>query len=157
MQQNIMTLRYYRRDRLLIGASMTTVNINESPNIILRIIWFVAVGWWLSGIWTVVAWVLCVTIIGLPIGLMMLNSLPQVTTLRARNVQTVVDAQGAVSVVTTPQYNFLIRAVYFLLVGWWLSALWLIAAWAMGSTIIGLAISFWMVDRVPAILVLTQN
>jgi hypothetical protein len=44
-----------------------------------------------------------------------------------------------------------------LLVGWWLSALWLIAAWAMGSTIIGLAISFWMVDRVPAILVLTQN
>ncbi len=136
---------------------MTTVNINESPNIILRIIWFVAIGWWLSGIWTVVAWVLCVTVIGLPLGLMMLNSLPQVTTLRARNVQTVVNAQGAVSVVTTPQYNFLIRAVYFLLVGWWLSALWLIAAWAMGSTIIGLAISFWMVDRVPAILVLTQN
>jgi uncharacterized membrane protein YccF (DUF307 family) len=43
------------------------------------------------------------------------------------------------------------------LVGWWLSAVWLLAAWAMGSTIIGLAISFWMVDRVPAILVLTQN
>ncbi|MCX6014009.1 MAG: YccF domain-containing protein [Chloroflexales bacterium] len=136
---------------------MTTVNINESPNIILRIIWFVAVGWWLSGVWTVIAWVSCVTIIGLPIGLMMLNSLPQVTTLRARTVRTVVDSDGGVQVSTTPQYPFLIRALYFLVIGWWLSAVWLITAWAMGSTIIGLVISFWMVDRVPSVLVLTQN
>ncbi len=136
---------------------MTTVNLKQSPNIIIRIVWFVAIGWWLSGAWTVIAWVLCVSIIGLPIGIIMLNALPQVTTLRSRDVVTIVDARGGVTVANSQQYPMLVRALYFVLVGWWLSALWLSLAWLFGSTVVLLPISFWMINRAAAVLLLTRN
>jgi len=136
---------------------MRTIEIEQSPNLLIRALYFVFVGWWLSGVWATIAWILSVTIIGLPIGIVMLNALPQVSTLRARGSQTVVDTSGVVAVRTTQQYPTIIRAVYFVLIGWWLSALWLAAAWALGTSIIGLPFSFWMIDRTPAVLILTQN
>jgi uncharacterized membrane protein YccF (DUF307 family) len=98
-----------------------------------------------------VAWVLCITIIGLPFGLWMLNRLPQVTTLAPQRSDLVINSQGQVLNREVPQHNFLLRAVYFLLVGWWLSALWLALAWALCAIIIGMPIGFWMFNRVPAI------
>jgi uncharacterized membrane protein YccF (DUF307 family) len=38
----------------------------EPPNLILRVIWFLVVGWWLAGVLSVAAWALNATIIGLP-------------------------------------------------------------------------------------------
>ncbi len=136
---------------------MRTIEIEQSPNLFIRAIYFIFVGWWLSGVWATIAWFLSITIIGLPIGIVMLNALPQVSTLRARGSQTTIDTSGVVSVRTTKQYPILIRAVYFVLIGWWLSALWLAGAWALGTSIIGLPFSFWMIDRTPAVLILTQN
>ena len=57
----------------------------EPPNLILRVIWFVLVGWWLTGILSVVAWALNATIIGLPLGLWIINRLPLAATLRPSN------------------------------------------------------------------------
>lgn len=136
---------------------MRSVEINNTPHLLLRIIWFVFVGWWLSGVWSAVAWILSVTIIGLPFGIIMLNALPQVTTLQARRSEAIIDPNGVVQVRNTAQYPLLIRAVYFVFVGWWLSAIWLMLAWVCGSSIIGLPVSFWMIDRAPAILILTRN
>ncbi len=48
---------------------------------LLRLFYFVLIGWWFSLIWSLAGWVLCVTIIGLPLGVLMLNRLPEVTTL----------------------------------------------------------------------------
>jgi uncharacterized membrane protein YccF (DUF307 family) len=136
---------------------MTTVYVSRSPNILLRVLWFVVLGWWLSGVWTAVAWLLCVSVLGLPLGIVMLNMLPQVTTLRARDVTTHLDERGVVAVMHTTQYPLLVRALYFVLVGWWLSALWLAAAWALGSTVVLLPVSFWMINRTPGVLLLTRN
>jgi uncharacterized membrane protein YccF (DUF307 family) len=47
----------------------------------LRAIWFVLVGWWAALIWMIVAYLISLTIIGIPIGIMMLNRLPEVYTL----------------------------------------------------------------------------
>jgi len=136
---------------------MSSIRVQQSPNIIIRIIWFIVIGWWLSGVWTVIAWVLCVSIIGLPLGIIMLNALPQVTTLRSREQITVLDARGGITVVDSTQYPLLIRALYFVLVGWWFSALWLSVAWLFGSTVLLLPISFWMINRAPGVLLLTRN
>jgi uncharacterized membrane protein YccF (DUF307 family) len=87
----------------------------------------------------------------------MLNMLPQVTTLRARDVTTHLDERGVVAVMHTTQYPLLVRTLYFVLVGWWLSALWLAAAWALGSTVVLLPVSFWMINRTPGVLLLTRN
>ncbi len=42
---------------------------DEGANLLVRALYFVLIGWWLSAIWAVAAWILCLTIIGLPFGL----------------------------------------------------------------------------------------
>jgi uncharacterized membrane protein YccF (DUF307 family) len=116
----------------------------------------VLVGWWLSGIWAVVAWLLSVTIIGLPFGLYMLNRLPQVVTLRPNQSTLMLTESGRVVEVPVRQRPFLLRAIYFVLVGWWLSAIWLIIAWALHVSIIGMVIGFWMFNRTAAIVTLAR-
>ena len=48
----------------------------------LRVLWFVLVGWWFSAIWITGAYVMFVTVIGIPVGIVMLNVLPSVVTLQ---------------------------------------------------------------------------
>jgi uncharacterized membrane protein YccF (DUF307 family) len=139
---------------------MTTTTVyrtERGANLLLRAIYFLVFGLWFSAIWATIAWVLCVTIIGLPLGLWMLNRLPQVTTLRPQRGDLVVTASGEVYKAAVPQLPFLVRAVWFLLVGWWLSAMWLAAAWALCTTIIGMPFGFWMFNRVPAIVTLARS
>jgi uncharacterized membrane protein YccF (DUF307 family) len=133
--------------------------IPENPGCLVQILWFALVGWWLGELWIAVAWLLNVSIIGLPVGLAMLNALPQVIALRGqRSAVEVREIHGHVMAREThvPQRNFLLRAVYFLLVGWWLSALWMEVAYALCLSIVGLPVGFWMFDRVPALLTLRR-
>jgi uncharacterized membrane protein YccF (DUF307 family) len=51
--------------------------VREIP-FLLRVVWFFVLGWELTGIWILVAWALNLTIIGLPLGLWMINRIPQV-------------------------------------------------------------------------------
>ncbi|NJK82273.1 MAG: YccF domain-containing protein [Chloroflexaceae bacterium] len=139
---------------------MTTTTIRERQGLgmlLLRLLYFFLVGLWLSGIWAAIAWVLCVTIIGLPLGLWMLNRLPQITTLQPETRDLVITATGETYVRDVPQHNFIIRALYFFAIGWWFSAIWMSLAWALSASIIGLPISFWMFNRVPAIITLQRS
>ena len=52
--------------------------------------------------------------------------------------------------------SLLVRAIYFVLVGWWLSAIWIAVAWALHASIVGMLVGFWMFDRVPAIVTLAR-
>lgn len=130
---------------------------NDGANLLVRALYFVLIGWWLSAIWSVIGWVLCITVIGLPLGLYMLNRLPQVVTLKPRSTDAMVTPGGQVVYRNARQMPFLLRAIYFVLIGWWLSALWIAAAWALHATIIGMVLGFWMFDRVPAIVTLARN
>lgn len=138
---------------------MTTTVIREERgvNLLLRAIYFIVFGLWFSAIWASVAWVLCVTVIGLPLGLWMLNRLPQVTTLRPQRADLRITASGEIYRADIRQRPFIVRALWFVLVGWWLSALWLAAAWALCTVIIGMPLGFWMFDRVPAVVTLARN
>ena len=137
--------------------STTVYRTERGANLLLRAIYFLVFGLWFSAIWASVAWVLCVTIIGLPLGLWMLNRLPQVTTLRPQRGDLVISTSGEIYKTAVPQVPFLLRALWFVLVGWWLSALWLTAAWALCTVIIGMPVGFWMFDRVPAIVTLARS
>jgi uncharacterized membrane protein YccF (DUF307 family) len=135
----------------------TTIQRDRGVNLILRALYFIFFGLWFSGIWAAVAWVLCVTIIFLPFGLWMLNRLPQVTTLQAQRDDLVVTSEGRVFSSRVAQRPFLLRAIYFLLIGWWFSAIWMAAAWALSSSIIGLPLGFLMFNAVPAVITLQRN
>ncbi len=137
---------------------MTTVMIRQRGlGLLIRAIYFIFFGLWFSGIWAGIAWLLCVTIIGLPLGLWMLNRLPQVTTLQPQRDDLVITTQGRVYSRDLPQSPFLLRALYFLAIGWWFSALWIIVAWALCGVIIGLPFGFWMFNRVPAVITLART
>lgn len=132
------------------------------PGCLVRALYFLFVGLWLGLLWTGVAWFLLVTILGLPLGLLMLNRLPQVMTLKPVRTTTQVAVQGGAVLVSQgalAQHPFLLRALYFVLIGWWFSGLWLSLAWGLvGVTFgLGLPLAFWMFDRTPAIVTLARQ
>ena len=136
------------------------IETHNNPGCLLQILWFAFIGIWLGQIWMAVAWVLMITIIGIPFGIAMINMLPKVIALREPTqrvlVRTTQEGHLVQSEVEPKQIHFLLRALYFILIGWWLSAIWMELAYFICLTIIGLPIGFWMFDRVPAILSLKR-
>ena len=128
----------------------------NGPGLLIRALYFILFGLCFIGIWAALAWLLCVTIVGLPLGLYMLNRLPQVVTLKPAGRDLVITTAGRVVEVGRQQAPFLLRALYFVLIGWWLSAIWIALAWALCASIVGMVIGFWMFNRTPAIVSLAR-
>ena len=121
---------------------------------LVRALWYIFVGWWLTGIISVIAWLCLITIIGIPIGFYLINRLPTFLTLRPRTKEWVQTVEGEMTVMTEhgrPQSGLLVRAAWFLLIGWWLSAIWMFGAWLISVTVIGIPIALMMYNRTPFI------
>lgn len=142
------------------NSGTVVVETQKNPGCLLQILWFAFIGIWLGQIWMAVAWILMITIIGIPLGIAMLNNIPKIIALREPVRHVIVRRLNGSLVmereVDTPQVNIVLRVLYFLLIGWWFSALWMELAYAICLTIIGLPVGFWMLDRVPALLTLKQ-
>lgn len=146
---------------------MTTQSVRyetsqSGPGLLIRVLWFLFIGWWLGLIWVLIAWFFNLTIIGLPLGLAMINTIPQVMTLRPSRVYTVVENRNGSQVIRQrplEQNPFLLRALYFLVIGFWFSLVWMLLAWLISLVTLGLAfpLSFWMFDRVPAVTTLART
>ena len=114
----------------------------QGPGCLVRVLYFIFIGWWFGLIWILGAWFFNLTIIGLPLGLAMINSIPQVMTLRPVRVQTTVVVKDGAPVLrqtAVEQHPFLLRAIYFLVIGWWFSAIWL----GRSARICGWVLSQW--------------
>jgi uncharacterized membrane protein YccF (DUF307 family) len=130
-------------------ATPVVVMASPEPNILIRAIWFIFIGWWLSQFAILLAWLLNLTILLIPAGVFILNRIPQIATLKSsrKAVQHGIDRETGlytVEMVDREQLPMWQRAIYFLLVGWWASLLWLEAAWFIGLLIVTLPVSFWM-------------
>ena len=133
----------------------TTTIYERGPNLLVRFVWWLFIGWWASGIAVAVAWVALITIIGIPLGIWIINRLPSILTLRPRTKHWTLgqDEQGR-TVATErgrPQTSWIIRGLWFVLVGWWASAFWMGAAWLIQLTVIGIPIALLMFNRTPFI------
>lgn len=140
--------------------SASRIEAREGFPFILRVIWFFLVGWYVSLPWILLAWFLNITIIGLPLGLWMINRVPLVLTLRTQRGYNVATTEG--QEVTwryegVEQHPFGLRALYFALVGWWLSLIWSVLAWALCVSIIGLPLGVWMFNRLPEVTTLMRQ
>ena len=133
---------------------------SSGPRCLLQVLWFFFVGWWLGGLAVSLAWLLNVTIIGLPLGMAILNNIPKILALQTpeRSMMVVTDAQGRVTLVEAdvPQHNFFVRALFFLLIGWWWSGIWLAIAYLMCALIIFLPVGLWMFRLTPTMTTLRR-
>jgi uncharacterized membrane protein YccF (DUF307 family) len=116
--------------------------MSDQPSLLVRAVWFLLVGWWLTGIWLSVAWLLNVTIIGIPLGIKLINWVPYVLSLKKRE-RYVREGEGA------SQYSIPVRAVWFLLVGWWASGIWTGVAYTLTLSIVGIPLAVWMYGKLP--------
>jgi uncharacterized membrane protein YccF (DUF307 family) len=111
-------------------------------SLLVRALWFVLVGWWATPLVVNVAWFLSVTIVLTPLGIKLTNLVPTVLSLKEPRSRSRPElARG--------QRSLVVRAVYFLLVGWWLSWLWANVAAFLAVTVVGLPIAYWMFNRLP--------
>jgi len=128
---------------------------------LVRVLWFFLIGWHVTLWWVLAAWLFNVTVIGLPIGLWMLDRVPLVLTLRTQRGYTVtqVDANGAVQAQyrSTPQISWVLRFFYFVLIGWWFSLIWSLLGWLLCVTIIGLPLGVLMLNRLPNVTTLMRQ
>ena len=138
-------------------------HVSRGPGMpfLIRVLWFFLIGWNLTLGWVLVAWLFNITIIGLPVGLWMLDRVPLVLTLRAQRGYTVtqVDANGGVQTRyrSTPQISWVLRFLYFVLIGWWFSLIWSLLGWLLCVTIIGLPLGVLMLNRLPNVTTLMRQ
>jgi uncharacterized membrane protein YccF (DUF307 family) len=116
----------------------------QQHSLVVRALWYVFVGWWATGIWLSAAWVLNVTVVGLPLGIKMINQVPKVLTLKRRTGAVVIAGSGK-----RDQPSLVLRAFYFVLVGWWASLVWMGLAYLISLTIVGLPVAIWMFNKLP--------
>lgn len=144
-------------------APTDTVIVHQSsaPNMLVRILWFLFVGWWAAGLVSGIAYVIALTVIGLPLALWMLNRIGTVATLRPADRQewTTVQTPDGSQVATLAerqQRPWVLRALWFVLVGWWLTGLWLWLAWLLTIIVIGLPLAWAMYGWTGTILTLRR-
>jgi uncharacterized membrane protein YccF (DUF307 family) len=63
------------------GNVTVTQGTSEQYSIPLRAAYFLLVGWWASGVWMAIAWLVSITVIGLPLAVWMYDRLPFIVSL----------------------------------------------------------------------------
>jgi uncharacterized membrane protein YccF (DUF307 family) len=122
----------------------------------LRAVWFILVGWWLTGFIITVAYLCLLTIIGFPAAFWLFDRVPLTLTLKPRSSWTADELTGTLSV-GPQQTSTALRAIYFVLVGWWATALWISVAYLLFVSIIGIPIGIVMLNIVPKVATLQRN
>lgn len=137
------------------APNATTTIYRRGPNLLVRFVWWLFIGWWASGIAVTIAWLALITIIGIPLGIWIINRLPSILTLRPRTRHWALgqDDQGRTVLIERgrPQVAWPLRGLWFVLVGWWASALWMGLAWLIQLTVIGIPVALLMFNRTPFI------
>lgn len=134
-------------------------NDDNLVDLVIRLLWFYFIGLPVGTVWLVLAWIACLTIIGLPLGIWMVNVAPAIMTMKQQErwEKIRIGDKVAYTFEKLEQTPFVLRVLWFVLVGWWLSALWLKVALIAAITFIGIPLSFWMINRLPFVMTLHRG
>lgn len=148
----------------------STVNVHVSTPMVItqprglpfivRTLWYLFVGWWLTALVITLGYVLIATIIGIPVAFALFNRIPQFLTLRMRTVRYGAEVRDGITYLTAGterQRPWYWRTLYFLVVGWWFGLVWLVAAWLVGLLILTLPVSFLMYNRTGGVMTLQRH
>jgi len=142
------------------NASSVIVTRRQGPPFLVRVLWYLFIGWWLTGISLALGYLAAITIVGLPLAFWIFDRTGTLLTLRPRPVTVSVSHVGGVTVVESghrEQRSLLLRVVYFVLVGWWAALIWMTIAYFLCLTILLLPVGLMMLNRLPEVFTLHQN
>jgi uncharacterized membrane protein YccF (DUF307 family) len=143
------------------GAHIPTViTAQGGPGLLLRAIWFIFIGWWATGFLLVFAYLCSVTIILLPISFVLFNVVPTVLTLRPRRTHVTTEMRDGVMHIShgnVPQRAFWMRALWFVLIGWWVSGFCIVIGYLLCLSIILLPVGLMVLNRIPEVMTLRRN
>ena len=142
------------------NASSVIVTRRQGPPFLVRVLWYLFIGWWLTGISLALGYLAAITIVGLPLAFWIFNRTGTLLTLRPRPGTVSVSHDGSVTVVESghrEQRSLLLRVVYFVLVGWWAAWIWMTIAYFLFLTILLLPVGLMMLNRLPEVFTLHRN
>jgi len=141
-------------------SPQTVVAPQEQLPFLVRAIWFILVGWWLTAIVIVLAYALAITVLGLPFAFALFNRIPAFLTLRRRTktyqVETNAEGTRYLTSKNVAQRPLLLRAIWFILVGWWFGLIWMVLAYALCILIVTMPFGLAMFNRVGAVMTLMR-
>ena len=120
---------------------------------IVRALYFIFIGWWFGLFWALLSWVMYATVIGAPLGAVMLNRVPGAISLKAREKDVrVFQGEGGYTVreVRKQQFPWWARVLYYP-VGLVMSLVVIIAAWLLCCLLITLPLGIMLFNTVPAV------
>jgi len=132
----------------------------QGPGYLARAVWFVLIGWWLTAIMIVIAYVLALSILGLPFAFYLFNRIPAFLTLRSRSktyqVETTAEGRRFLTAANVEQRPMWIRAIWFVCVGFWFGAIWMAVAYLLCVLIVTMPFGIAMFNRVGAVMTLLR-
>lgn len=115
---------------------------------LVRALYFLLIGWWLALLWGWLAYLACASYVLLPVGTWMFNRVPLVLTLKPAER----DDFGK----TDREFPFIIRVIWFFVVGWWLGLGCFKIGYLLCLTILFMPAGIWLLHRVPEAMTLRQ-
>jgi hypothetical protein len=123
----------------------------KSYGFIIRALYFIFIGWWLGLAWSLLSWLVYATVIFAPVGAHMMNRIPGLISLKARQKEIKVEtgADGTtVKQENLQQHNLLLRILYYPF-GLIFSLIAILAAWLLCCLIITMPLGIWLYGKVP--------
>ena len=142
------------------NESSVIVTRRQGPPFLVRVLWYLFIGWWLAGISLALGYLAAITIVGLPLAFWIFNRTGTLLTLRPRPVTVSVSRDGGATAFESghrEQRSLLLRAAYFVLVGWWAALIWMTIAYFLCLTILLLPVGLMMLNRLPEVFTLHRN
>ncbi len=132
-------------------VSLPVVVEVKSYGFIIRALYFIFIGWWLGLAWSLLSWLVYATVILAPVGAHMMNRVPGLISLKARQKEIRVEtgADGTtVKQESLQQHNLLLRIIYYPF-GLIFSLITILAAWLLCCLIITMPLGIWLYGKVP--------
>jgi Domain of unknown function (DUF307). len=131
------------------------------PGFGVRAVWYIFIGWWLTGLVIGFAYFCALVIIGLPLAFYSFNRIPLFLTLRGRSktYRVTTSADGSTTYLSTvdiQQHPMWARALWFIFVGLWLGAIWMTVAYILCLLILTMPIGIMMFDGVGGVMTLLR-
>ena len=122
--------------------------------LLVRLIYFLLIGWWAGLLASAVGYLLSISIIGLPFGLILLNRLPVIIFMQEPG-EACPDGYNHRHI--NEELPFLLRVVWFIFIGWELGFFVISIGYLCCITVIGIPLGIWILNRVPLALTLSRH